>query len=392
MTAAPLQIRAFRGFDNKGDIGAPKFVTVNPRYNAPSSCTIGLIGDDRMLATLMHDDAALTVRDANGDHIISGTVEDVRWQGPTAASLIEVDIHDDFNVLDEILGWVVPANAITNQGTAGTNWTMTDNAETVLKTALQLNGINRMGMPLIIGTDLGRGAVVKASLRWEPLYSKLFPVVDGAGLAEAGLGWTVRRAEDGLHIDCFEPAEYPRDLTETGGAVVDWSWTKKAATATRVVIAGPGTGTLRSVRAIDPALGGTYAALGTLSANREAAMGRIIERFRDARDVDPGDLPEMYERGRQTLVEGAATSSVSMTLANTPSFQYGVNVRVGDKVRVVLAGQVFEAVLSEALLSWTADSGWQTTPRVGERTSDTDTMLAKAIQAIVRRLAKDQRT
>jgi hypothetical protein len=34
MTAAPLQIRAFRGFDKKGDIGAPKFVTVNPLQRA----------------------------------------------------------------------------------------------------------------------------------------------------------------------------------------------------------------------------------------------------------------------------------------------------------------------------------------------------------------------
>lgn len=379
---APLIIGVYdKAFTPKGEIGAPRFVTVNlvDISLGFGRATISCSAKDRMIDHLMTPGGRIWLRRPDGEHLMSGPIVARRATGPSIESTYEFAITDDAAVLDEIVGWVQPANSITSQGTGATNWVLEDNAETVLKTAVSQNGVSRLGMPITVAPDLGRGSVVRGVLRMEPLWSKLFPVVDGCGMSRAGIGVVVKQSGAGLVLDVYERSTYPRPLSEFGGSVVNWSWSQAAPTATRVVVGGPGTGVVRSFRTVT-------------DAPRETEIGRIIERWRDARDVDPAELPELYVRGQEILDEGAAKYGLAVTFAETDGFRYGKSVRVGDTVTAQLGSVPITDTLTEALLSWTRDDGWKVEPRVGDKSDDTDRRLGRLISKIGRSVARMQRT
>lgn len=383
---APLLIEVYdRHFTKIGIVGAPKFVTVQPAHNKAGKATIGVLGSDKIIPKLMYDGARLWIKSVHPKtgataHLMSGYIEDIRGSGPAKESVLEFDIIDDFVLLEEVLGWVIPTAAITAQGTAGVNWEMTDNAETVLKTAVQVNAIDRLGMPLTIATDLGRGSVITAKLRFHPLFDRLFPSEDGsAGLAKSGIGVSIRQDGAGLLLDVYEPTVYPRKLSEISGAIVDWNWSKKPHSVTRVALGLQGEAQARSFRYY-------------IDTDRELDDRRIIERWRDARDID--DVADAPARGQQTFDEGAAKNGLSVTLSQTGNLRYGrPGVQVGDTVLMEVGpGIIVEDVLTEATLSWTRDAGFKVTPKVGEKTDDPDTMLAGMLVRLARAFSFTNRT
>jgi hypothetical protein len=380
---APLKIRVYsKDFEKKCDIRAPKFVTVIQRSvrEGVGEATIGVLSTDPCVQKInVREGDRVQILDEYDQHVMSGRFTVKRVSGPAMAGLVEYDVIDDAVIVSETLGWVIPTAAITAQGTAGTNWTMTDNAETVLKTAMQLNAVDRLGRNLVIATDLGRGGVITANLRFDPI-SELYPVIDGSGLERSGINPIVYQSGDHLVLDVYEPASDARILTEEMGVVIDWKFTERATTATRAVIAGAGEGTLRLLRALVAGDG------------RETDVGYIIERYRDARDTDDPTL--MYSRGQETLDEGAAKVSLSVTLAQTEHFRVGANgLRVGDPVTIYLSGvaSVENEELSSATLSWTDDDGWKATPKIGDREDSVDAQLMRALERITRRLGREGR-
>jgi hypothetical protein len=375
----PVKIRVYdSAFAAKGTIGDPKFVTITQRYNTPGTATVGIPSSHRQVENLITPGARLVYLDEDDQHLMSGYVTRIRGKGPTGTGQIEVDITDDLVLLTHVLGWVIPGDTIMNQGLAGENWVLTGPAETVLKTAVQENAIDRLAMPLTIATDLGRGSDITAKLRFHNLFDRIFPVVDGAGLEAAGIGVTIKQVEGGLLLDCFEPNVYPRDLTEAGGAIVDWSYTLTSMTASRVAVGGQGEAQARAFRYY-------------IDAAREAQSGRKIEVFRDARDVD--DVADLPARGQQSLDDGAPKAGLSMTLAQTKNLRYGKSVSVGDKATFKV-GPNFQItdVLTEAVMSWTADDGWKVTPKVGDREDTSDTMIATALRRMARWISNQART
>lgn len=381
MPAAPLKIDVFdRNFRRTAVIGAPKFATVIPRHNKVGSTTVGLLATDNAIPRLFEEGSRLRIRDEFGEHLMSGYVTDLRGRGPGRRALVEVDIQDDLALLTEVVGWVIPTEPISNQGIAGTDWTMTGPAETVLKTAMQVNAIDRLGLPLTIAPDQGRGAEITAKIRFEAIYDRIVLSAEGgAGLENAGIGVSVRQQDAGLLLDVYEPRTYPRTLTESSGVVTDWAWTRRAPKATRVAVKGQGEAQARVFRYY-------------VDEEREELYGRKIERARDARDVD--DVIDLPKRGQLTLDEGAPTAGVSLTLSQTKNFRYGNqpgNVRVGDTVPIGVAGQTFTERMDEATLSWTEGEGFRATPKIGERVDSPDTLLAKAVRSIARRLSNQNR-
>lgn len=376
---APVRLTVYdKTFARKAIIGAPKFVTVIPRFNKPGSATVGLLASDRSIPHLLESGCRMTIQDELGDHLLSGRVSKVRGRGPAKQELVEVDILDDFAVLSEVLGWVVPTGAITEQGTAGVNWELTGPMETVLKSAVQANAIDRLGLPIVCAPDLGRGPTITAKLRFHPLYDRLFPVVDGAGIDGTGWGVTVKQVGAQLVLDVFEPSVYPRTLTAGGGVLREWSYDITPPTATRVVVGGQGEAQLRNFRRLE-------------DLDRETDLNWKIERFRDARDTD--DPPTLYARGQETLDEGAGKSGLSMELSNTKTFRYGSSVKVGDRVTVQVGpGVTISDVLTEATLSWTQGDGWKTTPKIGERADDVTSKMLAQLRKMARHLSNQDRT
>lgn len=362
-----------KAFQRQGVVGNPISVTIIPKDFAPGMATIAMPADHRMVGPLLEPGARMWFKDFDSrDHLMSGWVANFRITGPERRSRVEFDIIDDLVVIQRILGWVVPTAPITGQGTAGTNWTLNDDAETVLKTALQVNGVDRLGLPIDIPPSLGRGAVVKGKLRFQSLYDRLIPVEDGAGIVNSGIAIGMQQNPDapGLRFNVWEPRTITKVLNERSGIVQNWSVNGRNATITRGVAGGQGEGTLRLFREqADAAL--------------EAAFGWKFEAFRDARDTNDPDV--MYERIAETLTEGAAVSGMNVTLSETANFVARPGkIWIGDTVSMKLAGRTVTERLQEVTLSSTASEGKITRPRIGDYSDNPDVKLAKLVRNIGR--------
>jgi len=132
---------------------------------------------------------------------------------------------------------------------------------------------------------------------------------------------------------------------------------------------------------------------------REAAFGFCGETYRDARDVNPDDLPGgiterntiMDARGRETLTENAVTDGLSITLAESSIFTYGAKgILVGDRVPVEVRGQVITDIVREAVIEWVTPSYARTTPVVGEQVSP-EVRQAKTLAALRESQRKEER-
>lgn len=364
----PLQVQVVdKDFKVRGTVGDPKFATVIHRWRDPSSATVSVRANHPRLDALLEPGSRMRILDANDGHVISGRCKNFRGSGPKNA-FVEIDVVDDKVLLQQVLGWVVPNAAITAQGTAGTNWEMTGPAETVLKQAVLLNAINRLGLPLTVAPDLGRGAEVSAKLRFQSLFERLMPVTDGAGIGEL-LGVTVKHVGNGLVLDVFEPKTYNKPIDVRSGIVKEWSWSRTAPQVTRAVAGGQGEAQLRLFRE-------------KANAELEALLNWKMESFRDARDTSDPTL--MYQRIDEVLLEGAEKAGLALTLSETANFQYGKNFSIGDKLTINIgAGQMVER-LEEATLSWTRDGGFISRPRFGEKTDDPNAQVLGLIRKIAR--------
>ncbi|MDO5743500.1 MAG: hypothetical protein Q4P23_03445 [Micrococcaceae bacterium] len=277
------------------------------------------------------------------------------------ASVLTFSVEDDFRILHNWLAWPKPAAPLTGQNVEYRS--ITGPAETVVKTIMAENAA-RLGFPLTVATDLGRGASGTYTFRFHPAYDRLFPAID-----QAGIGVTVRQIDGGLLLDCYTPRDYPHILSPEAGTVLGGTYSLAAPTATRVVVGGQGEGVARTFK-------------GFPDTARETAWTDIIETFQDARDSSVGDI--YAERAAESLAEGAPLSGLSLELSETPHFSYGQDgIRQGDRVSALIDGQTFTDTLREARLSWDKD-GDQATPIIGERSDDPDIRLARRLRSLQR--------
>lgn len=370
---APCRLEIYdKNFRRVGSVGDPRYLTVIPRFNVPGQMRFGVNSDHRYLDKLLAPGAHVRVVDEDDRHVMSGWVNGFAQSGPERSSFLDFDVTDHLAVLRYVLGWVVPGSPITGQGSAGSNWTMTGRAETVLKAAVKANAVDRLGLPIQIPTTLGRGADVTARLRFQPLYDRLFPVVDGAGIEKSGIGVEMQLVPGyGLKLEIYTPTVRPQPLTEQSGIIADWRYSFQEANATRGVAGGQGEATLRVFRT------SSLAAL-------ETEIGWKREIWRDARDS--ADATVLYQRLQESYVEHGRKAGFSVGLLQTPRFRYGgaQGLRVGDTISLEVGGRKLTDTLTEATLSWTREKGWESRPRVGEISDSTDAKIMKFIRSIAR--------
>jgi hypothetical protein len=374
---SPFKIAVYdKQMTRRGWIGDPVAVNFTPSHNRPGQVEITLPTDHIRLPDVMARGARI-VTTYDGAETISGPVRGLSGQGPALQGTVTVIVEDDKRLLWRVLGWPSPAKPITQQGDENAYWKATGVAETVLKNAVRVNAVNRLGLPVTVATDQGRGTTIPGgvSLRFHPIADRVLTQVEQAGLGVSVVQAGPERQGTGLVLDVYEPKVWPRALTEAGGTLVDWSWNQSPPEATRVVAGGAGEGTARAFQLVTDTA-------------REAEYADLIEVFRDARDAE--DATTLIARAQETLTEGAPTSGLSVTLAETGVFRYGGphGVRVGDTVTARIGpGTEITDVLRSATIAWTAQDGLTVTPTVGEITDDPDQEVADAIQA----LAKNQR-
>jgi hypothetical protein len=356
----PYEILVYRGWGFEGWVGRPLDLKPTIRHNVKSTATFKIDDDHIRAADLMAPGARVMIY-RHGEFQMSGPVR--RMDGVFAVDgSLTFAVEDDFRILHNWTAWPKPAAALTGQDVEYR--TITGPAESVVKTVMAENAA-RLGFPLTVATDQGRGAVGTYTFRFHPVYDRLFPALD-----QAGIGVTVRQDGAGLLLDCYEPRDYPHHLSPEGGTIIGGSYSLSAPTATRVVVGGQGEGTAREFR-------GPFT-----DTARETDWNDVIEVFQDARDSSVGDI--YAARANETLAKGAPLAGLSLELAETKHFQYGSDgLHIGDRVTAEIKGQLFTDVLREVHLTWDRD-GDQATPIVGERTDDPSIPLATELRALKR--------
>lgn len=365
---APVTVTVYdKAFARKGTIGSPRSVVATVRHNALGTATL-VVDDDHPRAADLVADGARVALTYKGDHLLSGQVQSWSWDMTSGA--FTVAVADYWQVLRAVLGWAVPGASLAAQSVAYD--VRTGPAETVVKALVAANA-TRLGLPVTVAPDLGRGGPVEASLRFHPLADRLLPAVD-----LAHIGVTVRQVGAGLVVDCYETTTYPRTLTDVSGVIQAATVTRTAPTVTRVVAGSQGEAEARVF-------------FGPLiDAAREAEWGMVAEAFVDARDTD--DPAVVTTRMQERLDEGAATSGLSMSLSETDVFRFGPALPLGSVVTAKVGpGLLVTDVLREAEVSWTVGDGLLTTPMVGARTDDPTLVVAGALAGVARDL-RDLRT
>lgn len=346
-------------------LGAPLRVEVHLRHNVLSTATLVVDGADPKAPGLAAIGARVKI-ERGGEHIMSGPVRLVNGRGPKSEGVLTFSVEDDFRLLQRVLAWPVPTGAVAGNDIGGQTveyYTVTGNAETVVKDVVTRNAVTRLGLPVTIAANQLRGGSFTFTGRFHPLYERLYPATD-----QAGIGVTVKQSGAGLVLDCYVPKVYPFTLSEESGTLTGWEYSTAAPKATRVIVGGAGEGTARIFKQfVDP--------------TRETDWADKIEVFQDARDSSVSDV--YAARAAETLAEGAPLSGFNLTLSETEDFRYGgpSGIRVGDKVTVKIGSLTVTDVLREANLMWDAD-GETITPTVGERSDDSGKVLAKKLREL----------
>jgi hypothetical protein len=355
---SPFRIEVYdKNFNFKGFVGDPISVVATPRYNQISTAVITVESDHLRIADLLADGARVVIRHRDSV-LMSGKIHLRKADGPLVKGEIEIHVKDDFRLLHQTLGWPVPASPITNQ-TASEFCTYFGSAETVLKTAVIDNMINRLGLPVTSAPNQVRGAAgVSVSFRFHSLYDKLFPAIE-----QAGLGVTFKQTGATIVCDVFTPPVFARPLTEKSGVITTWAWSSDDAQATRVVGGGDGETTARMFRQVtDPAL--------------ETAHREVFEVFEDAPSADTE--AELLASAQENLDENAPKSGFGVSLSETEHFQYGKDgLVVGAMVTIDLGFITRTDILRECTLSFTRDDGYEATPIIGDINDNPDRAIGK---------------
>lgn len=373
MADVPVLVVQDKARHRVGWVGDPVSVSMTPRHNQQPTGSITLLATDPK-TNLLRVPGARIACEFRGEHMLGGRVMSHRTEGEGDAQTLTFEVADDWRLLSRLLGWQVPAAAITAQGSAEYR-TITGPAETVVKTLVAENA-TRSGVPVIIAPDLGRGDTITIKARMDKLTDVLFPLVD-----HAGIGISVVGSPAGFTVDAYVPHLWPIKLSRAGRTLTDLQWSQQLPTVTRVVVGADGDGTARIYRQL-------------VDTDLEAELGDVIEVFVDARDLKHTDADfeaQWLARAQAALAAGALTSGLSVKLAESRRFRYGPGgVHVGDRVPVAMDGTVTVTdVLRSATLTWSKD-GTQVTPVVGERTDDPDTVLAAAVASAHRSIRQTQ--
>lgn len=364
-----------------GQVGAPESLTITPRVFPLVGTAVMVVPLSSPAVPKLRQDGARLVVEDDGEHLISGPIDEVQIDSETG--MATVIVIDDADILRGILGWQVPNASIAAQLSAEYR-TYTGKAEDVVKQVVRENGVERLKIPgLVVAPSRGRGSVIGggASFRMHPLHDRLYP-----GVEMAGIGLQVRQIGTELVFDVYTPRVYSTVLSTKSRTLKKAVHNRRRPTASRVVIGGPGEGTERRYRTL-------------VDTAREAAWGFTGETFRDARDAQykEGETTwaeidaTMDARGEETLKEAGVVDGLSVTLAESSVFIYGAGgIRIGDYVPVDVGGTIITDTIKEAVIEWITPTYSRATPTIGEQT-DPVSRQAKTLAALKESQRREER-
>lgn len=371
----PFELKIYdKDFNFKGYIGNPIDLAVTPRFNETGTATVKIDLDHRLAPDILADGSRIVIN-KDGKFVLSGKIYQKNAEGPAVKGTLSFYVKSDFRALHQVLGWPLPASPLASQGKD--SYSIAGNAEAAIKTLVQQNVVNRLGLPVTVAANLGRGATLPAGIdiRFHPIYEKAFPAIE-----LAGLGVTFEQSGAGIVMDVFTPPVYPFTLSEESGVLQWWSWSDADAAATRVI--AEGTANTVDDAAGNPLPAGKLYALA-VNADLEAAYNDAIEVHRlgsngtGAEETDAMRLEKLAADAQETLDEAAPKAGFAVRLSETGTFRYGENnLVVGALVTISVGGVTRTDYLREVTMTYSRDRGVEVTPTVGDIRDNPDRVIA----------------
>ena len=399
------------------------------RFNAQGFGEIEVAAGNEMLPGMLAKGSRVRVTYL-GAHLMSGVLRNPAGDIAVAGT-VTFTIEDDFRLMGNTLGWIMPTATVRSQGqlsaaslsdhaqawtdaagepglALGSGYYRFDEsittAEAAVKDLIAKNMIDRLGRPVQVEPNEGRGGDARAAGMLPSVRMARLDEAVADLLAWSGLG--LRFRHDGVSqlitAEVWEPTTRPLTLTPESGTVIDGTWSLTDPAATRIVVGGPGEDVSRAFWSF------------TGDGELEEEYGDIIEVFRDATGATltwPEVLADQYRvakyygfrvsdalriefeaylnaAGRKGLAEGAPVTGLDLVLSETEQLAYGPGgYDVGDIFTLVANGITFTDRVTEVELTEDATNGVTVTPRLGNRADDPDEALA----VDVGRLAASQR-
>lgn len=374
---SPFRIRVYdKTFAFLFQLPDPDSVSLTVRHLAKGTAVIVVPVGHRRAAALMAPGVRVAVdyltsatgpynSDASWLRVISGPIWTREADGGTRNGTLTLGVEDDFRLLETVLAW---PNAALNVNAQPVSRTISGPAETVIKTIVAENLVARLGAPVTVSADLGRGQSVSVSLRFDVLADSLLPLATVGGL---GIRISQNVIGSGFVFDVYQPTDRTaQPLSEASGTLLDWKLQTTGPTVTRVVVGGGGDGALRGFTL-------------TTDSARESEWGVKVETFADASSATTA--ADLSQAAAAALSVGQASAGFSVTAAETDIVRFGKNLFVGDLIRVRISDSLdVSDVLSSCSLAWTDDAGLTVTPQVGSGSASQspDAVLARAVSRL----------
>jgi hypothetical protein len=362
----PFELKIYdKDFSFRGYIGNPIELAVTPRFNETGTATVKIDLDHRLAPDILAEGARIVIN-KDGRFVLSGKIFQKNAEGPAVKGTLTFYVKSDFRAVHQVLGWPLPLSALADQGDGV--YYITGNAESAIKTLVEYNMVTRLGLPITVAADLGRGATLPAGIdiRFHPIYEKAFPAIE-----QAVLGVTFEQSGAGIVMDVFEPPVYPYVLTEESGVLQWWSWSAADAAATRVIAECSGTETDSKLYAlaVDTDLEAAY--------NDATEVHRLGSNGSGAEEDNAVRLTKLAADAQEALAEGAPTAGFAVRLSETGTFKYGENnLVVGALVTISVGGVTRTDYLREVTMTYTRDRGVEVTPIVGDIRDNPDRIIA----------------
>lgn len=337
-----------------GEIAAYESLSFEPRNLEPGTWQMSLPYDDRAQALIPSRLVTIDWRGKTTTWTIETFTPSADEQSGIA--MLAVGGTAGMSILGRELAWPNPANSLATQPYIDPTTTVTPvTAETFILNTITGNFVTRRGVTMTVPASGGRGATVQMRPNFDNLLELVLSAVRASGTVPAfrvdvGL---VRTAPGSLRANLTVVVKAPAALTGRAklsyrvGTIRSWTQTNTAPTATRVLVAGAGTGTTKVWRDVHT----------TESDTAATAWGGHRVMF--LQGPNSFDNPELDQAGKAQLSETVGTTALAVEAAEASGLLAFTDYEVGDQVTVELMSSPQFPVVDNYVsgISVTVDSG-----------------------------------
>lgn len=365
-------------------------VDVTRRFNEPASGQVTHPAHPWVMQQLQPGNRVVLIR--NGAVWCEGPLEiptDYTWDLSDDADPGTVTLHftDDLARLAGYVAWADPAAAWSAQPFTA-NYSITNtNAETIIRTLVNLNcgpgALTGRQIPdLVLGPAVGVGSATSVTTRFEPLLE----VCRRAALNGGGLGFRTHADAGQVVFDVYAPA----DKTATArfskglGNLRSVQFKQSAPTVTHALVSGSHT---EADPAADPPVVEDRDFIEVADTATAAEWWRVEQHVDGSAENDTDG--ELTAAGSEALATGAQPVELVTVTVDTEDLRAGRDFDLGDLVTVALpSGLEVTDIVRSIHLQATPESGEYVTSLIGSPEASTAPDMVRIVRELSRRLGR----